>query len=133
MSQLCEQFHVKILAFGTLAGGFLSQRWLDKPEPKMDESLTWSQMKYKRFIDEAGGWAKFQSLLAVLDGVAKKHGVSISNVASKYILTLQAVGGVIIGARLGQSEHVKDNLELFGFELSESEKTSATSLLLSLG
>ncbi|MEQ8304644.1 MAG: aldo/keto reductase [Cyclobacteriaceae bacterium] len=132
MSQLCAEFGVKILAFGTLAGGFLSQRWLGEPEPKMDESLTWSQMKYKRFIDEAGGWTKFQNLLTVLNDVAKKHSVSISNVASKYILSQQAVGGVIIGARLGKSEHVKDNLKLFGFELTDSEKASIQNVLQTL-
>ena len=124
MSEFCLKHGVKILAFGTVAGGFLSEKWLGKPEPLLNESLTWSQMKYKRFIDAAGGWGKFQNLLQTLDQVAKKHQVSISNIASKWIMDQPAVGGVIIGARLGQSAHIEDNQTLFSFELDESDRES---------
>jgi len=106
MKSVCEQYGVKLLAFGTLAGGFLSDRWLDTPEPKVDESFTWSQMKYKRFIDEAGSWSDFQNLLKTLKPIAEKHGISIANVATKFILSQSHVAGVIVGARLGRSEHI---------------------------
>ncbi|MEO0423618.1 MAG: aldo/keto reductase, partial [Pseudomonadota bacterium] len=33
MTALCEEFGVKLLAYGTLAGGLLSERWVDAPEP----------------------------------------------------------------------------------------------------
>ncbi|RIW17472.1 aldo/keto reductase [Algoriphagus lacus] len=122
MSDFCLKHGVKLLAFGTVAGGFLSEKWLGKAEPVLDESLTWSQMKYKRFIDAAGGWEKFQALLRTLETLAKKHQVSISNVASKWIMDQPAVGGVIIGARLGQSAHIADNQKLFSFELDESDR-----------
>ena len=124
MSDFCLKHGVKLLAFGTVAGGFLSEKWLGKAEPVLDESLTWSQMKYKRFIDAAGGWEKFQALLRVLEKVAQKHQVSISNIASKWIMDQPAVGGVIIGARLGQSAHIADNQKLFSFELDESDRES---------
>ncbi|HCM75993.1 MAG TPA: aldo/keto reductase [Cytophagales bacterium] len=119
MAALCNEHNIKLLAFGTVAGGFLSDRWLDKPEPVLNEKLTWSQMKYKRFIDAAGGWKKFQGVLHALHEVAQQHKVSIANVASRFMLQQPAVGGVIIGARLGKSEHVQDNLKLFDFKLSE--------------
>ena len=122
MSKLCLKHKVKLLAFGTVAGGFLSEKWLGKPEPVLNESLTWSQMKYKRFIDAAGGWAKFQKLLKTLDQIAKKNGVGIANIASKWIMDQPAVGGVIIGARLGQSAHIEDNEKLFAFEFEEEDK-----------
>lgn len=121
MSELCLKHKVKLLAFGTVAGGFLSEKWLGKSEPVLNESLTWSQMKYKRFIDAAGGWEKFQTLLLTLDAVAKKHQVSISNIASKWIMDQPAVGGVIIGARLGQSAHIEDNQKLFSFEFDQTD------------
>ena len=124
MSEFCLKHGVKLLAFGTVAGGFLSEKWLGKAEPILDESLTWSQMKYKRFIDAAGGWDTFQALLRTLEAVAKKHQVSISNVASKWIMDQPAVAGVIIGARLGQSAHIADNQKLFSFELDESDRES---------
>ena len=53
---------MKLLAYGTLCGGFLSDRWLGKPEPA--EIADWSRSKYKRFIDAAGGWDAFQGILA---------------------------------------------------------------------
>jgi len=122
MTALCRKHNVKLLAFGTVAGGFLSEKWLNQTEPMLNESLTWSQMKYKRFIDAAGGWDKFQSLLKTMDKVAKKYNVSIANVASKYILDQPAVAGVIIGARLGKSEHIHENEKLFSFQLDEESK-----------
>ncbi|WP_026950463.1 aldo/keto reductase [Algoriphagus mannitolivorans] len=129
MTEFCQKHGVKLLAFGTIAGGFLSEKWLGKPEPKLDESLTWSQMKYKRYIDTAGGWENFQNLLKVLQPIAKAHEVSISTLASHYIMTRPAVGGVIIGARLGQSQHLVENQQLFSFSLSEKEKTAIQTAL----
>ncbi|MFC5193607.1 aldo/keto reductase [Algoriphagus aquatilis] len=132
MTALCLKHGVKLLAFGTVAGGFLSEKWLGKPEPVLNESLTWSQMKYKRFIDAAGGWDQFQDLLQTLDSIAKKHQVGIANIASHYIMTRPAVAGVIIGARLGKSEHIVDNERLFSFQLDESDETQLRQVLHTL-
>lgn len=122
MTEVCRQHGVKILAFGTLAGGMLSERWLGQADRPADEMETWSQMKYKRFIDEAGGWDQFQSLLGVLDRLAKAKNVSIANIACRYMLEQEVVGGVIIGARLGQSNRIADNLRLFSFELTSEDQ-----------
>lgn len=132
MTELCLKHGVKLLAFGTVAGGFLSEKWLGKSEPILNESLTWSQMKYKRFIDTAGGWEQFQSLLQTLDSIAKKQDVGIANIASHYIMTRPAVAGVIIGARLGKSEHIADNERLFSFQLDESDETQLRQVLETL-
>lgn len=129
MARLCSERGVKLLAFGTLAGGFLSERWLHKPEPAIDSLSTWSQMKYKRYIDSAGGWEVFQSLLLALEAAAKQHAVSIANIASRFILEQPAVGAVIIGARLGQSEHIANNLQLLDFELTPESRASISAAL----
>ena len=118
MAKVCKEFGVKILAYGTLAGGFFSEKWLGKPEPEFEKEANWSQMKYKRFIEAAGGWSRFQHLLEIVDKIAKRHKVSISNIATKYILDQEYVAGVIVGARLGQSNHVEDTMKLFSFNLS---------------
>jgi enamine deaminase RidA (YjgF/YER057c/UK114 family) len=120
MTELCLERGVGILAFGTLAGGFLARRWLGAPEPSVDELTTWSQMKYKRFIDAAGGWARLQELLRALDRAADRLDVSIANVAVRYMLESPAVAGVIVGARLGRSEHIDDTARLFDFELDDT-------------
>jgi len=122
MTELCLKQNVKLLAFGTVAGGFLSEKWLGTPEPILNEKLTWSQMKYKRFIDAAGGWNQFQNLLQTLDQIAQKHQVGIATVASHFIMNQPAVGGVIIGARLGQSAHIAENEKLFSFQLDQEDQ-----------
>ena len=121
MARVCSEYGVKLLAFGTLAGGFLTDTWFGKQEPSTDRGATWSQMKYKRFIDAAGGWEKFGQLLDTVRKIAQKHEVSTASVATRYILDQPYVGGVIIGARLGQSEHLSDTLQLFSFDLDASD------------
>ena len=130
MSAVCEEYGVKLLVYGTLAGGFLSERWLDKAEP--DAPGTWSQMKYKRFIDAAGGWARFQTLLHTVDDIARKHNVSIPTVSTRYMLDQPAVGGVILGARLGQSEHIAENQAMFDLDLDTSDLESIREALTKL-
>ena len=135
MTELCQQHGVTLLAFGTVAGGFLTERWLGQTEPDWEQLETWSEMKYGRFIREAGGWDALQSLLRVVHEVALRHEVSMANVACRYILDQPSVGGVIIGARLGISENRQDNLQLFQFELdavSRSELDVAVGRLRSI-
>jgi aryl-alcohol dehydrogenase-like predicted oxidoreductase/enamine deaminase RidA (YjgF/YER057c/UK114 family) len=120
MSQLCLRHGVKLLAYGTLGGGFLSERWLGADEP--GEVSDWSKMKYSRFIREVGGWPALQGVLQAADRVARRHGVSIANVATRWVLEQPAVAAVIVGARLGEREHRADNLGLFGFALDEADR-----------
>ena len=129
MTTTCLQHGTKILAFGTVAGGFFSKKWLGQSEPLINESLTWSQMKYKRYIDAAGGWEWYQALLKGLNTIAEKHEVSIASVASSFIMNQPAVGGVIIGARMGVSEHIDENKKLFSFSLNDQEKQTIQQLL----
>ncbi|MBN7814074.1 aldo/keto reductase [Algoriphagus pacificus] len=117
MKKVCETYGVKLLAFGTLAGGFLTDKWLGKSEPKNEELTTWSQMKYKRFIDAAGGWAPFQNVLSSLKSIADKHQASVANIATRYILENPTVAAVIVGARLGESEHIADNTKMLEIDL----------------
>jgi len=122
MAEVCRQYGVKLLAFGILAGGFLTEKWLGKAEPGADQLITWSQMKYKRFIDASGGWSKLQGILQALDAVARKYQVSMSTVSSRYMLDQPAVGGIILGARLGQGDHVKENMGIFNLSLDQQDR-----------
>ena len=117
MAAVCAEYNVKLLAFGTLAGGFLTDKWIGKPEPKDDELTTWSQMKYKRFIDAAGGWEPYQNLLHTVKKIADKHNASIANIATRFILENPVVAAVIVGARLGESEHIQDNSNMLKIKL----------------
>jgi aryl-alcohol dehydrogenase-like predicted oxidoreductase/enamine deaminase RidA (YjgF/YER057c/UK114 family) len=132
MTELCLAHGVKLLAYGTLAGGWLSERWLGRAEPDWERTGTWSQMKYGRFVRAAGGWAGLQRVLGAAAAVARRHGVSIANVAGRYVLEQPAVAGVVIGARLGESEHIADNRRLFGFALTDDDRRELEGALAAL-
>lgn len=125
LSEVARAHRVTLLAFGTLAGGFLSDRWVGKPEPT--NITDWSRMKYARYIDTAGGWDRFQSLLSTLSDVARKHGRSVSNVASAWALSHSALGATIIGARLGENEHRQDNLNALSLDFDEEDRAALAS------
>jgi aryl-alcohol dehydrogenase-like predicted oxidoreductase/enamine deaminase RidA (YjgF/YER057c/UK114 family) len=127
MTAFCLEHGVRLLAYGTLAGGFLSERWLGAAEPA--EVADWSKMKYRRFIAAAGGWPVLQGLLAALAKVAAKHGVSIANVATRWVLEQPAVAAVIVGARLGEREHRADNARVFAFALDAEDRAAVDAAL----
>ena len=124
MSAFCLKHGVKLLAYGTLAGGLLSERWLGVPEPTADAITDWSKSKYRRFVDAIGGWGAFQGILAAAAAIASRHGVSIANVATRWVLDHPAVAAVIVGARLGEAEHRDDNLRSFAFALDDQDRAA---------
>lgn len=130
MKEVCKDYKVQLFAYGTLLGGFLSDRWLGVDTPELESLKTWSQMKYFRFIQAAGGWDVFQELLAVAHAIAKKYHTTIANIASRYILESPHVAAVIIGARLGESAHITAHKEMLGItfqkeDIEELEKAIA--------
>jgi aryl-alcohol dehydrogenase-like predicted oxidoreductase len=129
MVPYCKANEVSLLAYGTLCGGLLSDKYLNKPEPPYRDLNTASLQKYKRMIDAWGGWNLFQRLLGVLDTIAQKYQVSIANVAVRSILEQPAVAGTIVGARLGVSEHLENNRKVFGFSLDEIDRAQIQDIL----
>ncbi len=119
LAETCARHGVHLLAYGTVCGGFLSERWLGQPEPA--DIPDWSKMKYRRFIETAGGWETCQAVLAAAARIAAKHGVSVTNVATRWVLEQSHVAGVIIGVRPGESDHRADNAQLFGFSLDDED------------
>lgn len=112
---------MKLLTYGTLAGGLLSDRYLQQAEPTGTQLATVSLRKYKQMIDLWGGWTLFQALLTTLRGIADQYGVSIANVAVRYVLQQPTVAGVIAGTRLSISDNRDDNKQVFNFALSEAD------------
>ena len=129
MEQFCQEHDISLLAYGTLCGGLLSEKYLGQPEPGPRELNTASLKKYKQMVDAWGGWVLFQELLAAVKGVAAKHGVSIANVAARYVLDRPSVAGVIIGARLGVTDHREDNGYVFNFALDMEDHAQIQAVL----
>ena len=118
LAEFCREHGIKLLCYGTVAGGFLSERWLGVPEPKPPFDNR-SLVKYKLMIDEFGSWQTFQELLVALKSVAVKHQATISNIAARWVLDRPQVGAAIIGART--AAHLKDNLGVFDLELDAED------------
>jgi len=121
MVPFCQQQDIKLLAYGTLCGGLLSEKYVGAPEPNRAKLNTASLRKYKNMIDAWGSWELFQKLLVVLQKIAQKYGVTIPNVAVRYVLEQPMVAGVIVGVRLGVSAHLTENAQVFNFSLDTED------------
>ena len=109
---------ISLLCYGTVAGGFLSDRWLGTAEPRgqlANRSLT----KYKLIIDDLGGWDLLQALLATLRTVADRHGTDIATVASAAVLAWSCVAAVIVGAR--DCSHLASNVAIAALRLDAED------------
>ncbi len=121
MIPFCLKHNINLLAYGSICGGLMSEKYLKIQEPLIHELDTLSLRKYKKMIDAWGGWNLFQELLSTLNKIAQKYKVNIANVATRYILDKPAVAGVIIGARLGIVDHRSSNMQTFDFSLDKSD------------
>jgi aryl-alcohol dehydrogenase-like predicted oxidoreductase len=118
MVDLCREHDIALLCYGSVAGGFLSDRYLDVPEPASpleNRSLT----KYKLIIEEFGNWELFQELLHTLRRIADKHHRTVSGIAMCYVLQKPKVAAVIVGAR--NTDHLAATIAALGFSLDSGD------------
>ena len=125
MTELCVARGVGLLCYGTVAGGFISDRWLGLPSPEgvlANRSLT----KYRLIIEEFGGWALFQELLAVLRGVADRHGCDLASVATRAMLDTPGVAAAIVGAT--STTHLAAHTALGSLQLDAADRGAITAV-----
>ncbi len=118
LARWCAENDINLLCYGSLAGGFITEYWLEKPDPGFifeNRSL----IKYRLIIDEFGGWDLFQTLLKTVKVIADKHLVSMTAVAVRYVLDQPQVGAVIIGARY--AHHLSQTLSIFELSLDPDD------------
>jgi aryl-alcohol dehydrogenase-like predicted oxidoreductase len=118
MTDLCRAHGIGLLCYGTVLGGFLSERWLgrDEPgEPYANRSLT----KYKLIIDDAGGWDTFQHLLKTLEPIAHRHGTDIASIGTAVVLDRPQVAAAIVGAT--NAAHLDAHRRLDAIRLAPDE------------
>ncbi len=118
MADLVAARNIRFLCYGSVLGGFLSERWLGVAEPKgalENRSLT----KYKLIIDEALGWDGFQDLLRSLRRIAERHGVTIGAIGIAWVLAQPHVAAAIVGAR--NTSHLDETLTALNLRLDPQE------------
>ena len=111
-----EENGIRTFCYGTLAGGFLDERYMGKT---YDAPETRSQVKYMQVIEDTLTWDGLQELLKLLHEIAEKYDVRIANVATQYILKQKSVGAVMVGTR--NSKHIGSNLTTLSFDLKEDD------------
>lgn len=120
MVELCRLHDINLLCYGTVSGGFLSERWLGKPAPNRGEGNR-SLIKYRLIIDEFGGWELFQELLRRLSAIAASHDTDIATVASRLILDRPQVAAAIVGAV--NASHLPSHVGIGELTLSDDERS----------
>ena len=119
MIESCRSHDIAVLCYGTVCGGFLSERWLGRAEPPSlldNRSLT----KYKLIIEDFGGWGLFQELLALLAKIAARHGTDIASVATRAILDRPQVAAAIVGAT--NTAHLDAHTRIDGLRLDSEDR-----------
>ena len=117
---------VAVFCYGTVAGGFLGERWLGMSEPAVPLENR-SLIKYKLIIDDFGGWALFQELLRALAAIARHHKTDIATIASAAVLARSGVSAVIVGAR--NRSHLVSNLKISDVVLSGEDQRAIEAVL----
>mmetsp|Transcript_20955 Transcript_20955/g.45854 ORF Transcript_20955/g.45854 Transcript_20955/m.45854 type:complete len:370 (+) Transcript_20955:26-1135(+) len=129
MLQYCEARGIKLFTYGSVGGGLLSDRYVESPKaglfgrPKYGNvDLNTSSLKmYWNVVKMFGGQDLWRELLSVLKSVADKHGVSVANVAVRWVMQQSPSGGVhpLVGLR-GVS-HIEDNARVLSFSLDAAD------------
>jgi aryl-alcohol dehydrogenase-like predicted oxidoreductase len=125
LAALCERNRVGLLCYGSVAGGFLSDRWLGAEEP-LGPFASRSLTKYKLIIQEFGGWPLFQELLGALRKVADRHQVDVATVASAAVLLRPGVAAVIVGAT--SRAHLAANAAIAALRLTPADNAEIAAI-----
>jgi aryl-alcohol dehydrogenase-like predicted oxidoreductase len=125
LTEWAKGHDIQLLCYGTLAGGFLTDKWLGQPDPGFAFENR-SLVKYRLIIDEFGPWDRYQALLNLLKAIGDKHGVSLSSVATRWVLDQPQVAAGIVGARY--ASHLPKTLETFAFTLDKEDQAAIVAL-----
>jgi len=134
MADWCRDNDVGLLAFGTVASGILSPRYLNRPAPTQEQKNTSSMKMYDATAGRFGSWSAVQELLATMDAVAgevRESGrceeANLANVAQRFVLDTPAVASVLIGVR--NQDHIAENVRTHSFQLTSAERTAIQSVV----
>ena len=125
MAEYCMANGIGLFCYGTLAGGFLSDRYLGAPDPSQAPGNR-SLLKYRLIIDEYGGWEPFQALLREVDRIARRHGATVAQVALRCALDRPGVTAAIVG--VSKTERVAEIVGAFDLTLDDDEREAIHAL-----
>ncbi|GKY99165.1 hypothetical protein MPSEU_000872000 [Mayamaea pseudoterrestris] len=127
MVDWCHEHDIKIISFGSVASGILSDASLNAPSPLTKQEQTTASLRlYSSTAERFGDWSLVQELLHVMREIAqgvRNDGrcaqANISNVAQRYVLDTPGVAAIIIGVR--NVSHLEENVRTHSFTLTAEE------------
>ncbi|KXZ52907.1 hypothetical protein GPECTOR_8g286 [Gonium pectorale] len=141
MLQYCGPRGIKLFTYGSVGGGLLSDKYAGPPKatgglfgmgaPKhAPVDLNTSSLKmYWNVVRKFGGQELWRELLGVLSQVAARHGVSVANVALRWVMQ-QGDGNTvhpIVGLR--GTAHLADNARVLSFSLDQADLAAIDAVL----
>jgi aryl-alcohol dehydrogenase-like predicted oxidoreductase len=111
VGQLCRKKNIKIFAYGSLLGGFVSEKWMNQREPNLENLTNRSLIKYKLLIDSSCGWNTFQERLLVLHRLASNYACDIASIAIAALLQSGRADSVIVGLSPSNFTYQNQNLQ----------------------
>jgi aryl-alcohol dehydrogenase-like predicted oxidoreductase len=118
LTEHCARTGTRLLCYGTLAGGFLTDAWRGSSPPG-DTPANRSLVKYRLIIEEFGGWGAYQALLRELAAIGLEKGVDAATVALRYVLDRPAVAAAVVG--FSEPDRMRANLRALDLELTEED------------
>ena len=123
----CAEQGIKLISFGTVGAGILSDKYLNRGRPSGGEVDSSSMRMYSGTASRFGSWELVQELLTTMDGVAKNvrdsgrcPGCNISNVAQRFVLDTDPTDGcLLVGVR--NDRHIEENVRTHSFKLERAE------------
>jgi aryl-alcohol dehydrogenase-like predicted oxidoreductase len=120
LAEFCRAHGIALLCYGTIAGGFVDERWLgvaDPAPPFANRSL----VKYRLILEEFGGWRAFQRMLEASRGDRAQAPVA-GRRALRFAMCSTRPGAsvAIVGAR--DAVRLAATLEPFTFALDEEDR-----------
>ncbi|GMI52249.1 hypothetical protein TeGR_g735 [Tetraparma gracilis] len=123
----CKEHDIRLVSFGTVGSGILSERYLNRKAPGGQEQDTYSLRMYSTTASRFGSWDLVQELLTTMDSVAANvrssgrcASATIANVAQRFVLQTDPTGGcLLVGVR--NADHIEDNVNTHRFQLEGGE------------
>ncbi len=119
LQSLCLDKDISILAYGPLAGGFLSQKFLGLKLPPIEGEHARS-FYYSSMVRAHGGWSPVQEMLLTMAQIANKYQVSISQLALNWVKNQPGVGAVISGFTQNRQQ-IKSNIEAMEIKITPED------------
>jgi aryl-alcohol dehydrogenase-like predicted oxidoreductase len=126
LTEFARLNNISFLCYGTVAGGFISEKWLGTPEPDMPLENR-SLVKYKLIIDDFGGWDLFQEMLRTLKAIGDRLGTDLATIASAWVLEQPQVAAVIVGAR--NRAHALANARIMDVVLTDADRAAIQAVI----